>query len=78
MISWSLRVTGSFFGLEALWIEITWGEGLEKVRGRSLERDADVIAFTPVGHCLLIRVCFLRSAKDRKRMKLVLARFPGH
>lgn len=78
MISWLLRVTGSFFGLEALWIEITWGEGLEKVRGWSLERDADVIAFTPVEHCLLVRVCFLRSAKDRKGMKLVLARFPGH
>lgn len=77
MIGWSLRITGSFFSLEALWIEITWGEELEKVRGWRLERDADVIAFTPVGQCMLVRVYFPRSAKGRKRKKLVLARFPG-
>lgn len=40
MISWPLRITGSSFSLEALWIEITWGEGLEKVRGKRCGRDS--------------------------------------
>lgn len=57
------------FSLEAdVWLKITLGWSLEKVRGQRLKKDEDMLALTPVG--LFVFVSLLRVSQGQEKEEI--------